>query len=165
MRRREKRLRCVESLEGRVVPSAAALRPMPVAALVAPAAQGPTLHLGGTILVTDTVHGGIPDIGATHALAGAGRVRSLGQVAAAGSVQTTGFIAVGRSEGSLRLSNAKGSVTLVLQGPRQHGFSSLPTQYHYLIQGGTGAYRKAIGSGTIDLKPGSHPGQLTLIFR
>jgi hypothetical protein len=162
MRRREMKPQVVESLEGRAVPSA--LAPQPPSGVVALMAQGHSIQPSGTIRGTLTVQRGIPDVGNTDVIRGQGRLRTLGQVQASGSVQTTGFIAVGRAEGSLRLTGAKGSVTLVLQGPKQSGFGPLPDHFQYVIQGGTGALAKATGSGTVDVVHGSRPGQITLVI-
>src|SRR5262249_45498341 len=90
---------------------------------------------------------------------------------------TPGFITNGRTAGTLTLTTSKGSLTLVVKGPSQPGFSSLPPTLTYHISQGTGAYSGDTGSGTIGVNlvmptagandlpsPGAVSGSLTLVF-
>src|SRR5947209_1346661 len=117
----------VEPLEPRTLLSAS---PWPPAAASAAAqvqvAAAQAATLAGTIRGMYAFTSGIPDVGSTLRLSGSGRVQGLGPVRASGSVATTGFIASGHAGGTLTLSNPRGSVVLVLQGPTQPGFSPPP---------------------------------------
>jgi hypothetical protein len=146
----------VQSLEGRMVLSHMAVAPQSLVAAIE-SAQSRPLRLHGTILGTSTSEFSNPDIGATFVLSAKGALAPFGRVTATGSAQGTGFIQTGRSDGSLTLSNSKGSVTLFLSGPKQPGFTGLPSSYQFVISGGTGAFRGATGMGIVRVKLGAHP--------
>src|SRR5262249_45114689 len=144
----------VEELEGRTLLAAPAL-PTPVfatslAAPVSPLSRAP--HLGGTIYGRYTAERPILDVGTTYRLEGPGQAGSFGLVTVFGSVHTTGFIAFGHAGGKLTLTNAQGSVTLRLEGPRQPGFRPLPANFTFTVQQGTGAYKHFHAQGTVDLR-------------
>jgi hypothetical protein len=140
----------VELLDSRELPSVMAAVPA-----TAPARLAQQSHL---IRLAGTVHGAwssdtpLPDVGSTQTLTGAGTVRPLGKVQAQGTVQTLGFIFMGRATGSFTLTNARGSVTVHLVGPLQKGFSPAPPTFHYSIVKGTGAFTGAVGSGRVFLQ-------------
>ena len=115
------------------------------------------LYLQGSVHGTPTTVVGNPDVGTTVKLQGKGNLLNLGSVKVAGSLHGTGFIASSKGiEGSLKLSNGKGSVTLHLQGPPVHGFTAPASgTYTFTITGGTGAYQHTIGNGTVDLVLGA----------
>ncbi len=99
---------------------------------------------------------GNPDVGTTVKLQGNGLIPGLGSVKVSGSLHGTGFIANSHVEGSLKLSNNKGSITLQLQSPVVGGFTAPASgTYTFSIQQGTGAYARHIGNGTIGLVLGS----------
>jgi hypothetical protein len=140
----------LESLEGRTVPSAA----IPGAA-VTPAAL---VHGAKYLFLHGTAHGKThqtmlnPDVGVALALHGHGIVSPLGAVAVSGTLHGTGFIATGTPEGTITLSNARGSVTLKLVGPSEPGFTPPPSgTYQFSMVKGMGAYAKDLADGTIDL--------------
>jgi hypothetical protein len=160
----------VEGLEGRLALTHVGASQAVVAVL---AAQTHPIKLHGSVHGTVQRTLANPDVGATFALNGHGVLRSLGQVAATGSASGIGNMAMGRSEGSLTISNSKGSFTLLLSGPEQPSFSGLPSQYQYFISGGTGAYKAATGAGVVSVKVdstalsgslGSSTAPLTLMF-
>jgi hypothetical protein len=93
----------------------------------------------------------VPDAGKTVTFSGAGRVGGLGQVQFTGHFGTPGFITSGHATGTLVLSNARGTVTLALEGPTQPGFSAPPSTFAYTIVRGTGAYAARHGHGTLTM--------------
>jgi hypothetical protein len=143
----------VESLEGRVVLSTVAA-PHPGGGIT-----GASLVRGASYLfINGTAHGtahatpGMPDTGAVVALHGTGMLTPLGNVRVSGNLVGTGFIQQGNATGSIVLTNARGSVTLHLDGPSQPGFTPPGSgTYQFSIQRGTGAYAHTIGTGTVDL--------------
>jgi hypothetical protein len=99
---------------------------------------------------------GNPDVGTTDFLKGSGVVSGLGSVKINGSLHGTGFIANGHVEGSITLSNGKGSFTLQLQSPSVGGFTAPKSgTYTFVSSHGTGAFKKDFGNGTVDLVLGS----------
>ena len=154
MRQRPAFQPAVDPLEARLTLSNMALHPMALPAVHVASHQvghhhtgqhAISGHLAGSVRHLSTP----PDVGQQYALSGSGRVQTLGRVRAAGTVQSTGFIQNGQSTGTLTLRNAKGSITLDLTGPPQPGFSPLPNNYHFVITGGTGAYKSSSGNGAL----------------
>jgi hypothetical protein len=140
----------LESLEGRAV-----LSTVLPGVTVHPAAvvQGTEyLFLNGKAQGTTRSVPTNPDGGATLALEGSGRITPLGQVRVSGTLHGTGFIQQGQAGGTLRLTNARGSVTLSLVGPTQRGFLPPPSgTYSFTVESGTGAYAHTLGTGTVDV--------------
>jgi hypothetical protein len=96
-----------------------------------------------------------PDVGATDVLRGSGLVTPLGRVRVDGVLHGTGFIREGHAGGLLRLSNARGSVTLRLVGPAQAGFTAPQSgAYRFVVTGSTGAFAHALGTGSVTLTLG-----------
>jgi hypothetical protein len=102
-----------------------------------------------------TVGALVPDAGTIYRLTGSASVGLLGRVTVSGTVQSTGFILIGRAMGELTLNNSQGSVTLQLTGPVQPGFSPLPKVFHFSVVSATGSYKglKVAGSIEITLDP------------
>jgi hypothetical protein len=164
----------VEGLESLVALSGGvgAMHGGAVAAALAPIShrQAPVLALSGT------VHGGYmatssnPDVGKTYRMGVAGRINPLGQTGESGQINTTGFIANGMATGTMTISAPKGSVKLQLTGPSQPGFAALPSKMTFQIVGGTRAFAKATGSGSVAISLSSSVfssgfGLITLSFR
>jgi hypothetical protein len=105
-------------------------------------------EIGGKWMVLPTAN---PDAGVTQSLTGSGTVGPLGNVQAKGILHGTGFIATGRSTGTLTLSNAQGSVTLLLTGSPQPGFGGISRHYTFKIIASTGAFKgdQAEGAATL----------------
>jgi hypothetical protein len=103
----------------------------------------------GTGVFTHEV--GIPEIGQVYDLLGSATLTGLGRVNVSGAVQSVGFILHGHAWGKLLLTNAKGSVTLRLEGPEQNGFAALPHQFTFDVVGGSGSYKHLNGHGTLQL--------------
>jgi hypothetical protein len=122
-----------------------------VAAAMAPivARQGSVLALSGAVQGGYAISGVIPDVGKTYQFGVAGRISPLGQTGDSGQIHTTGFIASGTATGTMTITAPRGAVKLQLTGPVQPGFAPLPSTMSYTITGGTGAYKKATGTGSI----------------
>jgi hypothetical protein len=93
----------------------------------------------------------IPDMGQQYDLLGIATLQGLGRVSVKGSVDTVGFILHGHAWGLLTFTNAKGSVTLLLEGPEQNGFAPLPRRFTFDVIGGTGSYQHLSEPGTLQL--------------
>jgi hypothetical protein len=91
------------------------------------------------------------DSGITYTLSGTATFADLGDVTVSGTVHSVGFIREGRASGELTFTNANGSVTVKLVGPKQPGFSALPHKFTYTVIGGTGQYKNLSGDGTLHL--------------
>jgi hypothetical protein len=111
-------------------------------------------QIGGTWSRVPT----LPDTGGLQTLTGSGTVMPLGTVQADGQLHTPGFVPRGRTEVTLHLMAAGGSITVRLVGPLQKGFSGPPFTFRYTITGGTGNYVGATGGGAA----GFH--ELTLVM-
>jgi hypothetical protein len=70
---------------------------------------------------------------------------------ASGSVSAVGFIRDGHAGGTLTFTNARGAVTVQLQGPEQPAFSALPQHFQYRVIGATGAYKGLVAQGSLQL--------------
>ncbi len=103
----------LESLEGRAVLSTLGAMTAPVKGALASRISDLDLQ-GSGHGSPSTVLGG-PDVGTTVFLNGTGVVTGLGSVKIGGALHGTGFIAKSHVDGSLTLSNHKGSLTLQLQ--------------------------------------------------
>ena len=116
-----------------------------------PAVAAVTLH--GTIQGTlvQVIRGPI-DAGLQYDVTGSGVLNGQPPFLASGNLHRTGMIAQGHATGVLTLTNTKGSITLKLEGPPQPGFAPLPTQFHYTVTGGTGAYQGATGDGQVTFR-------------
>lgn len=149
-RRAPKARLSLESLEGRSMPSPMIPAPGPVpAALVRGTSY---LFLNGTAHGKFMREPGIPDVGSSFVLYGNGRLTPLGASRVGGTFHGTGFVAHGQSTAQLTLSDARGSVTLSLEGPAQGGFAD-PTSgtYNFSVVKGTHAFAHTIGTGTVDV--------------
>src|SRR5262245_42471800 len=144
------RLLNLEELGSRILPSAT---PLPAPPAPAQALAGldfhPGLHgQGRGAYQTDAVVSGA---GRVYRLRGAADLAGLGHFALSGSVHAVGFIAQGHAGGTLTFRNARGTVTLALEGPEQPAFSPLPQTFSYRITGATGGYAGLSGSGQLSL--------------
>jgi hypothetical protein len=140
----------VEALEERTVLSAG-FRLAPIA--LSPVAHHghhaqQVLALDGSVSGTWQKRLTLPDTGGDQVLTGSGVVAPLGHVRLRGELHTPGFISQGKTLGTIKLTNAKGSVSVQMVGPPQPGFSVPPSTFHYTILGGTGQYVGASGSGS-----------------
>jgi len=144
----------VEDLDARLLPGACS-----VAASIVP----PNLALAGRGTGAFVHVPGVPE-GQRYDLLGSAILSSLGRVTVKGSVDSVGFILHGHAWGTLILSNAKGSVTLRLEGPEQNGFALLPGRFTFDVAGGTGSYQHVGGHGTLQLiiAPAVQQGTFTL---
>ena len=109
------------------------------------------LALNGEVSGKFLLAPGIPDVGSSQTLIGSGTVTPLGQVSASGTMKSPGFIARGRTTGTLNLSNANGSVTIQLTGPLKPGFATLPRKFTFKIVAATGQYVGDVDTGTATL--------------
>jgi hypothetical protein len=146
-------IRCrlqIEELGQRILPSATpGLLPLPAftSVLAAPhahalAGQGSGTYIGGSMVV---------DAGESAMLNGSAYLARLGHVTVTGTVAGLGFIVSGHAWGTLTFANARGSVTVALEGPLQSGFSPLPEQFSYTVVSGTGAYQHLHDHGSLKL--------------
>jgi hypothetical protein len=109
------------------------------------------LHIHGTVSGSYTGNGLVVDAGINDHLTGSADLKGLGWFGLTGGIQGVGMIAQGHATGELVLANAHGTITIALHGPLQSGFSSLPSQLHYTITGGTGDFQHLSGSGRVEL--------------
>jgi hypothetical protein len=122
----------------------------PASAIVSASRHGSKHHhLVGSVSGTWTSEPSIPDTGEIQNLVGNGNLKGLGVVRVQGSLHMPGFIQSGHAEGTLKLTNRPGSVTLALTGPTQPDFSSPPGSFAYTITSGTGRYQGRQGSGQL----------------
>jgi hypothetical protein len=137
----------LEELNARTVPSAVVpMMAAPTGVAVAAAAHHP-LHGEGAATFTESTAN--PDTGHQYTLTGEVKLKGMSAFTVNGTIQTVGFISEGHATGQLVLSNAKGSITLSLEGPLQKGFSPPPSSFDYTITSATGAYEKETGSGVL----------------
>jgi hypothetical protein len=135
----------LEELNPRTLPSTLTLTP-PTGA-PPPHAAGLTshaLHGAGTGTYTRPL---MPDSGDHYDLHGRITLTGLGEFRVSGWVNGTGFTSTGRATGHLELTNARGKLTLELHSGMLPGFSPVPRELVYSIQGGTGAYAAVKGYG------------------
>jgi hypothetical protein len=124
-------------------PSAAALRVEELAGRLLPSAVMPPVHrdpLAGRGQGTFTAAPTIPETGGLYQFRGTATLADLGAVTVRGSAHGVGMIASGHAGGVLTFANARGSVTVELDGPSQPGFAALPHYFRYHVVAGTGAY-------------------------
>jgi hypothetical protein len=143
----------LEELGARILPSVTAsfLRPDLQAATFAPSSHAgdhkhPLTGHGSGSFSSNLFQA---DMGLTYHLDGTAHLVGLGQVKVVGDVSGIGFIVMGRASGKLTFTTSRGSVTVVLQGPNQAGFSPLPHYFHYQTISGTGAFLHLADSGTV----------------
>lgn len=121
-------------------------------ALTALAGANETVSLHGTLRGHLHSEVGIPDTGRTFSSSGTGFLAGQGRASVAGNLQTTGFIAEGHAQGTLKLTLGKGTITLQLTGiSAQKGFAALPSTFTYTVTSGTGAYRNVTDHGIATL--------------
>lgn len=138
----------LESLESVVVMSISAAVMPHAAAFAARAHAHPRIALSGQVTGTVQTVPSNPDAGKEQGLIGAGTVAPLGPTQASAILSAPGFIASGRTTGTLTLTGLKGSLTLALKSPVEKGFSAIAANYSFTITGGTGIYTHAVGRGT-----------------
>lgn len=154
MNRTERRVRRasigVEAMEGRVVLSTVHAMVLPTQGSLVRGVRD--LDLQGSAQGAANRVFGNPDVGTAVVVHGSGQFSGQGKMQVIGSFHGTGFLAIGNLDGTLRLSNGKGSVTLQLRGPAAPRFTA-PTSgtYQFSIQKGTGAFAHDIGSGSVDV--------------
>jgi hypothetical protein len=93
---------------------------------------------------------GNPNGGVSDQLTGVGHFGRLGDVTITGSLEGVGS-AGGRATGTLTLVGATGSVTIQLLGRAQGANAALPSQWSYVVTGGTGILQGLSGHGTLSL--------------
>jgi len=149
----------LETLEGRVTPSTTGL------------VEPTVVHTSSVVLTTHTVTTVAPKV-VVHALAGLNTgnyictlrygttnsgyhfmgtaiTKAMGTVSVQAQVYAVGFHDFGNAHGTITFTNAKGSVTVSLTGPRQPRLSPLPVWFQYKVINATGAYRNLRDSGTL----------------
>jgi hypothetical protein len=132
-----------------------------VAALLTPTPPTAGREIDLTGIARGTYHAHIknPDTGKDFSFFGSGQVASLGHVDLTGHIHSPGFIANGHSKGLLILSDPNGSVTLVLTGPAQNGFTPVPDTFNFKITNASGKFKGDTGTGFIvlELEPAKTP--------
>ncbi len=94
-----------------------------------------------------------PDTGTTYHIFTTGKTSGGAVVGVSGDLTTPGFIAQGRTSGTLTIFTTRGSLTLNVTGPLQAGFTPLPSTLGFTITGGTGAFANVqSGTGKIAVK-------------
>lgn len=100
------------------------------------------------------------DAGSTLILSGAGHGLRLGPAWISGQIQEPGLIANGHVVGNLTLQNKHGSSLLIrFTGVQDSAASAANEFFTYEVEGGTGAFANAYGSGQLQLtiRPNSVP--------
>jgi hypothetical protein len=141
----------MEALEDRTVLTSALSYLSPVtllSSLISDDNKDNRLALNGTVHGSYTNTLSNPDAGRTYVLSGSGNVRPLRGVEAQGTLTAPGFVAHGRTSGTLILTDAHGTLTLRLRGGPQRGFSSLPQHFHFSILHISGRLPRKPGGGT-----------------
>jgi hypothetical protein len=82
---------------------------------------------------------------------GTAMIQGMGLVHIAASIRGVGFTAGGQATGRITFTNASGSVTVQLTGAPQPALSPLPSDFHYRVIGGTGAYLNLKDEGQLKL--------------
>jgi hypothetical protein len=145
----------LEVLDARDVPSVTPIVPAPVhSAAAISSSEAQPLRLvprafAGWMAGEFAVRPVAADQGERIDFTGQGRLAHTGLVTVTGHLDGVGLIVHGQANGTITVSNRFGSVTFELAGPRQSGFSPLPTRLHYQIVGGTGRYTHAKGEGML----------------
>ncbi len=149
----------VEELGQRTLPSVTVAQPVPMATAIVHQTTHP---MTGTSRGEFAQAAPAPGSSEAYRLSGTAHVAGMGEVRVKGSVHTVGNTRSGTAIGTITLSNARGSVTLRLEGPKQVGFSTLPKYFRYTIVTGTGAYARLKDSGLLrlDLTPGPRVGAI-----
>jgi hypothetical protein len=75
----------------------------------------------------------------------------MGKVFISIAIRGVGFQTGARATGRITLSNASGTVVVDLTGPVQPSLSPIPSNYHYKVVGGTGAYANLKDEGQLTL--------------
>jgi hypothetical protein len=93
-----------------------------------------------------------PDVGTTYNFSARGRITPLGQTFDFGSFRTPGFIQNGQTQGRLTLAGPRGTVRLSITEvtPKTDDTANV-FHFTYTITGGTGRFRHAQGTGTLDV--------------
>jgi hypothetical protein len=159
----------VEELEPRDIPSSSPLSSLyPQTGQTASSNISLRAALVGGLIGTFKQTRLVGDTGVSYALAGAGKVRPLGQVTVTGSMTATGFVRVGHAGGTLTLTGAGGTLKLRLVGPEQGGFKPLPTRFHFTVVSGPRAELNQTGIALLKFMPPAitHPaaGAFTLVL-
>jgi hypothetical protein len=145
---------CLEPLEGKALLSAGVVGTPITAAATPPIIVH--LDLNGTLRGEYSRHVSVKgassgDVGWTYDFFGKGTVSNLGLTAVAGHIRTLGNVASGHAEGTLFLADARGTITLSLEGPLQKGGAGLPDFFTFKIVGGTGAFKHVADTGIASL--------------
>jgi hypothetical protein len=140
----------LEPFESRTLLSSGAVG-TPAAAIVSPQPIEKVVELNGTFRGYYKVHTAVPDVGSTYDFNGSGYVHGVGHAFVTGHIQSLGFVAQGRSTGTLFLAGNRGTLTLQLTGPLQKGFSGLPDAFAFKVVGGTGQYTNVDDTGIATL--------------
>ena len=139
----------VEALESYVL-----LTGLPAAGMIQAAAvsAADALHFSGTTKGTFVATQSNPDTGKDYHVVTQGKTTIGTPIAVTGDLVTPGFVAQGRTTGTLTVTTAKGTLTLAISSPLQKGFSPLPSLLTYRITGGTGVFaNQHSGRGTISV--------------
>ncbi|MFI5378599.1 MAG: hypothetical protein ACHRHE_04825 [Tepidisphaerales bacterium] len=141
----------LQNLESRMLLCGGTVTPAaePVVAALTAVATGPHFTKAFSMSGTYSIAMVVADVGKKYIFKGSGKPAGFGTMQLSGWVQTPGYVASGKARGVLVLKNSQGTIELSLSGPTEPGFGPLPTTLSYHITGGTGAYTKAYGSGTI----------------
>jgi hypothetical protein len=144
----------VEELAGRLLPSAV----MPPAHVMPPVHRDPLAGRGQGPFTAQFV----PDAGALYQFRGTATLADLGAVTVTGSAHGVGLIASGHAGGALTFANARGSVTVELDGPTQPAFGALPHYFRYHVVAGTGAFGHLRDGGMLRLDLAADGGHFRL---
>jgi hypothetical protein len=89
--------------------------------------------------------------GSRYDLVGIGNLTGLGEVTVTGDLISTGSAVSSDATGVLTVHDDRGTVRLAVVGPAQGPNAPLPSQFHYTVTAGTGAYTSLHSHGLVNV--------------
>jgi hypothetical protein len=125
--------------------------PAPPAALASNPGSAATSQLAGSIAGAFTMSGKNPKTGSTYTLTAHGNLGVLTKIKITGKIYVPGTVKKKVPASFIRITTAKGSMTLTLTGSTAAGSLAAPTNFVYVVTAATGQFKHGTGQGTINL--------------